>query len=76
MWQAKEEKILNYLKMTFFVLPVGFCLQMLYVISVNKYFSVVEETKLLFFNGELYVKIVHTLYLPMKVLREVLQIVN
>lgn len=49
--------------MTFFVLPVGFCVQMLSVISVSKYFSVVEETKLLFFNGELYVEILQIHYI-------------
>lgn len=59
------------------MLPVGVCVQMLSVISVNKFCSVVEEIKLLFFNGGLYVENLQTQYiLPVKALREVLQIVN
>lgn len=47
------------------------------VISVNNYFSVVEDIKLLFFNGGLYVEILQIDYvLPVKALREVLQSVN
>lgn len=42
------------------------------VISVSNYFSVVEEIKLLFFNGGLYVEILQRLCFT----REVLQIVN
>lgn len=64
-------------KNDFFVLPVGLCAQTRSVISANNYFSVVEEIKLLFFNGGLYVEIlpIHNI-LPVITLREVLQIVN
>lgn len=63
----KEEKMINYLKMTFLCFQLACVCRCSPYVFFTSYFSVVEEITLVRFSGGLYVEILHVHYiLPVK----------